>query len=138
MAYSRLRNGFEIQTASAIDRRIYLSKAEMLAAEDLFMLPDSYLCICSDDGRLYLYNVNNEPNAETGKYLCIEATLKFDTPEAKEAFEQAIEHSETFNDLSEKVGDKEERTGLSGDVVILQEDVAQLQDRINGGHAANA
>ena len=68
MAYTKFRNGFELSTAAAIDKRIYLSKAEMLTAEEVYRLPDVYFCICTDDGKFYLYNKDNTPNEETGKY----------------------------------------------------------------------
>ena len=65
MAYTRFRNGLDITTAAAVDKRIYLTKAEMLTAEDNFNLPDVYFAVCPDDGKLYLYNVNNIASAET-------------------------------------------------------------------------
>ena len=75
MAYTGFRNGFNIQTSAAIDRRILLSKAEMLTAEDVYELPDQYFAICTNDGKLYLYDVNREPNLETGKFVQIAEDL---------------------------------------------------------------
>lgn len=96
MAYTNFRNGFSVQTASAIDRRMLLTKAEMLTAEDDYMLPDQYFCLCKDDGKFYLFDVNNEANEETGKYRRLDDTLdiKFDTEESKENFDIALQNSE--------------------------------------------
>lgn len=76
MAYTNTRNGLNIQTASAIDKRIYLTYAEMRTAEDIFMLPDVYLAICANDGKLYLYNVDNEVDPVTGKYRLLDDTIR--------------------------------------------------------------
>lgn len=108
MAYTKFRNGLDIITASAIDKRIYLTKAEMLTAEDNFNLPDVYLAVCPDDGKLYLYNVNNTASAETGKFKPIEATINFEAPstdESKANFNNAVAESaavtETKTDVEE-------------------------------------
>ena len=108
MAYTKFRNGLDIITASAIDKRIYLTKAEMLTAEDNFNLPDVYLAVCPDDGKLYLYNVNNTASAETGKFKPIEAIINFEAPstdESKANFNNAVAESaavtETKTDVEE-------------------------------------
>ena len=85
MAYTRFRNGLDITTAAAVDKRIYLTKAEMLTAEDNFNLPDVYFAVCPDDGKLYLYNVNNVASAETGKFKQIESTINFEKPSTEES-----------------------------------------------------
>lgn len=53
--------------AFPIDETLVLTKAEMLAINDNTM-PDKYFCICSDDGKLYMYDKTATPSAETGKY----------------------------------------------------------------------
>lgn len=63
---------FNIQTNLPIDDRLVLTKAEMLDMNDNIM-PSVYLCTCSDDGLLYLYNKNNEVDAETGKFRIMKA-----------------------------------------------------------------
>lgn len=68
MAFSNFRNGFNITTKTSIDKRILLTKAEMLNAGKAFLIPDNYFCICTDDGKLYIYNAANEEDAITGKY----------------------------------------------------------------------
>lgn len=53
--------------AFPIDEALVLSKAEMRTINDNTM-PDKYFCVCSDDGRMYLYNKNNSVDPETGRY----------------------------------------------------------------------
>ena len=66
-----LGGGFHIGSKQPIDDRLIMSKDEMLNInENTF--PDVYMCICSDDGAIYTFNVNNEVNAETGKFRIAE------------------------------------------------------------------
>lgn len=110
MAYTSYKNGLNVQTASAIDRRIYLTKAEMLTAEDVYMLPDVYFCICPDDGKFYIFNVNNEINSITGKYRPLD---------------EIITSSESFTDtVSEAIKN-------SVDIVNLKDDVSELQSDVS-------
>lgn len=54
-----------------IDRRLLLSKEEMLNMKDVKM-PRSdiqkYFALCIDDNQFYVYDKNATPNAETGKF----------------------------------------------------------------------
>lgn len=75
MAYTSLGNGFEITGANYIDRRIVLTKAEMLTAEDDYFLPDIYFAFCPDDNQWYCYNIDNEDDPETGKYRVLPTGL---------------------------------------------------------------
>ena len=106
MAYTKFRNGLDIITASAIDKRIYLTKAEMLTAEENFNLPEVYFAVCPDDGKLYLYNVNNVASAETGKFKQIESTINFEKPsteESKANFNEAIVESAAVTETKTEV-----------------------------------
>ena len=106
MAYTRFRNGLDITTAAAVDKRIYLTKAEMLTAEDTFNLPDVYFAVCPEDGKLYLYNVNNVASAETGKFKQIESTINFEKPsneESKANFNEAIVESAAVTETKTEV-----------------------------------
>ena len=108
MAYTKFRNGLDITTASAVDKRIYLTKAEMLTAEDNLNLPDVYLAVCPDDGKLYLYNVTNEASAETGKFKRIESTIDFEVPsteESKANFNEAVAESTTVIETKTEVAE---------------------------------
>lgn len=62
-----LPSGFDITTQEPVDKRVLLTKEEMLNTVDGRM-PDKYFCICLDDGNLYIYNKNATPNEVTGKF----------------------------------------------------------------------
>ena len=62
-----LPQGFKIGAAEAIDSRLTLSKAEMLAMKDSLM-PTVYLAVCKDDNSIYIYNKDNSVDPETGKF----------------------------------------------------------------------
>ena len=62
-----LPQGFKVGAADAIDSRLTLSKAEMLAIKDDLM-PTVYLAVCKDDNSIYIYNKDNSVDPETGKF----------------------------------------------------------------------
>ena len=62
-----LPQGFKVGAAEAIDSRLTLSKAEMLAIKDDLM-PAVYLAVCKDDYAIYIYNKDNSVDPETGKF----------------------------------------------------------------------
>lgn len=62
-----LPQGFKVGAAEAIDSRLILSKAEMLAIKDDLM-PTVYLAVCKDDNSIYIYNKDNSVDPETGKF----------------------------------------------------------------------
>lgn len=128
MAYTRFRNGLDITTAAAVDKRIYLTKAEMLTAEDNFNLPDVYFAVCPDDGKLYLYNVNNVASAETGKFKQIESTINFEKPsteESKANFNAAIVESAAVTETKTEVEE------LKAQVDSLKLDGGEVQASYN-------
>lgn len=63
----KLPQGLNITSSEPVDIRIVLTKAEMVSIVDARM-PQVYLAICKDDGKLYLYNKNNEVDKDTGKF----------------------------------------------------------------------
>lgn len=73
--YNGVAQGFVVNSASAIDKRLLLTKAEMVTAEDDYMLPDHYFALCTEDSKLYVYDVKNEVT-ETGKYRALEAGIE--------------------------------------------------------------
>lgn len=75
MAYTSLANGFEITGANYIDKRLVLTKTEMLTAEDDYFLPDIYFAFCPDDNQWYAYNIDNDIDTETGKYRVLPSGL---------------------------------------------------------------
>ena len=62
-----LPQGFKVGAAEAVDSRLTLSKAEMLAIKDSLM-PTVYLAVCKDDNTIYIYNKDNSVDPETGKF----------------------------------------------------------------------
>ena len=62
-----LPQGFKVGAAEAVDSRLTLSKAEMLAIKDSLM-PTVYLAVCKDDNSIYIYNKDNSVDPETGKF----------------------------------------------------------------------
>ena len=86
MAYINLAGGLKINTADAVDSRLVLTKAEMKSlhyANDesrpttlrgkIFQLPSNYLCVCSEDNKIYVYNALNEEDELTGKFRKVES-----------------------------------------------------------------
>lgn len=86
MAYINLAGGLKINTADAVDSRLILTKAEMKSlhyANDesrpatlrgkIFQLPSNYLCVCSEDNTIYVYNALNEEDELTGKFKKVES-----------------------------------------------------------------
>lgn len=60
--------GFELLTREAVDKRLVLSKAEMLSVNDNQM-PNTYFAVCKDDKKLYVYSKDStEISTETGKF----------------------------------------------------------------------
>ena len=65
-----INTGFHVGSATPIDDRSYLSKAEMLSVNES-IYPDFFLVVCSDDGGLYLYDKSATPSEETGKFVAL-------------------------------------------------------------------
>ena len=63
----KLPQGLNITSSEPVDSRIVLTKNAMLETIDAIM-PQVYLAICKDDGKLYIYNKNNSVDPETGKF----------------------------------------------------------------------
>lgn len=66
-----LPQGFKVGAAEAVDSRLTLSKAEMLATKDSLM-PTVYLAVCKDDNAIYIYSKDNSIDPETGKFRMYE------------------------------------------------------------------
>ena len=62
-----LATGFNIGSKDAIDERQVLTLEQMKNLDES-IYPDKYFAICKDDGKLYLYDADNEINDETGKF----------------------------------------------------------------------
>lgn len=62
-----LGTSFLRTSAEPIDNSQVLSKAEMIAMNDDLM-PEKYFAVCTDDGKMYVYDKFATPNANTGKF----------------------------------------------------------------------
>lgn len=90
--YKRIPFGFDITQATAIDKRLVLTREQMLDAENTMLLPDQYFCICVDDGRIYFYDrTAEEVSPETGKFVQSEHKLEG-------SLDDAIAQIEALND----------------------------------------
>lgn len=112
--------GFSPATNDAIDRRLVLSKTEMLSLDSsglfyydelgpdgrpvAFMLPEEYICVCKDDSQLYTYSANNAYTATTGKFRAV-------------ASDGAVVDVDTLPEVT--VYNKDELVRLSGDYSYL-------------------
>ena len=81
---------FKRTSANPIDESMVLSKAEMLAVDDNLM-PVKYLAVCKDDGKLYTYDKNATPSAETGKFSEAGGSIDVDT-EMSDTSENAVQN----------------------------------------------
>ena len=106
----QLPQGLQINAKQPVDTRLLLSKAAMLSQDDNVM-PVKYLAVCVDDGKLYLYDKNNEVDAETGKFREILANVSLDIADIKS---QLI----SLNNQLEKKQDKL----TAGDNITIAED----------------
>lgn len=72
------------ESGSPVDARLVLTKQEMLEIDDNYYMPEVYLTVCSDDGKLYIYNVNNPEDPETGKFKKFDGEAKAEEVEASD------------------------------------------------------
>ena len=108
---------FKISNADPIDRRLVLTKAEMLAMNDLKM-PRSdirkYFALCVDDNQFYVYDKDAEPNEETGKFKCIMKYLQKASEE--EDGLMSSEDKEFINSIPETYATKEDLASAGANV----------------------
>lgn len=71
MAGTKRAMPFERTGPFPIDDKFVLSKEEMLAVSDTVM-PEKYFSVCTDDGKLYVYDKSATASAETGKFSVVE------------------------------------------------------------------
>ena len=63
-----LGTGFSIGSKDLIYDKFVLSKDEMLNINEN-TYPNQFFALCSDNDSLYVFNINNTPNATTGKFV---------------------------------------------------------------------
>ena len=69
--FNKIDYGFEPLTSAPIDKRLVLTRNEMLNTSEGFM-PDVYLTVCKEDGKLYIYDITNSVDPITGKFRLLE------------------------------------------------------------------
>ena len=130
--YINFIGGFNVGTKSAIDQRIILTKAEMLAVSNgsSYSVPDIYFALCSDDHRFYLYaskDVNHPWSVETGYYHPLEEFIDFNvTEKAKEQIEAAVDNSTTVSNLTTVIDGTVETPGLVKRVTEIEDKVKTI------------
>ena len=79
----KLSDGLEILARAAVDSRLILTKAQMRSMSKSNM-PSIYLCICSDDKKLYIFDgsiAKADIDPEIGRFRPIENYLNFSSSE---------------------------------------------------------
>ena len=80
---TKLSDGFEILARAAVDSRLILTKEQMRSMSKSNM-PSIYLCICSDDKKLYIFDgsiAKADIDPDTGRFRPIENYLNFASSE---------------------------------------------------------
>lgn len=90
--------GFNVTAQEPIDARIVLTKQDMVTMKKAKM-PEKYLAICKDDGKIYLYDESFEVSSETGRFRKMEDLLSYDGTN----FELAVKNSDAVEDLDQSV-----------------------------------
>ena len=79
----KLSDGLEILAGAAVDSRLILTKEQMRSMAKSNM-PSIYLCICSEDKKLYIFDgsiAKAEIDPEIGRFRPIENYLNFSSSE---------------------------------------------------------
>lgn len=71
MAGIKVSSAFQFTSSAPADLRLTLTKAEMKETNPN-LIPDHYLTVCQDDGKIYLYSKDNEVDETTGKFRVFE------------------------------------------------------------------
>lgn len=66
-----LSQAFHRTSSNPIDETLALTKVQMLATVDALM-PNKYMTVCQDDGKIYLYDKTNTSDETTGKFRVFE------------------------------------------------------------------
>jgi len=100
-------NGFDITSKEPIDTRLVMTKAEMLAIKKARM-PDNYFCLCSDDGKIYVYDSSAPVDPEVGRFRPANAEIEGDI-------------DDILDELAELNSNKQDKL-TPGDGIIIEED----------------
>lgn len=103
-------NGFDITSKEPIDVRLVMTKAEMLAIKKARM-PDNYFCLCSDDGKIYVYDANAEVDPEFGRFR----------PVNEELDGKVDDITSRLNGVDDALEEKQDKL-TAGDGIVIEED----------------
>ena len=118
--------GFKILSRDSIDERFILSKDQMLNIDEAVQ-PENYFCVCTDDSMLYVYNVNNPVDAETGKFRKVGSNENVDPSIFQKINDDTLTTDDktvvgAINELESIKLDRPEIDGTAGQILVLQDD----------------
>ena len=118
--------GFKVLSRDSIDERFILSKDQMLNINEAVQ-PENYFCVCTDDSMLYVYNVNNPVDAETGKFRKVSSNESVDPSIFQKINDDTLTTDDktivgAINELENNKLDKPETDGTAGQILVLQDD----------------
>ena len=118
--------GFKVLSRDSIDERFILSKDQMLNIDEAVQ-PENYFCVCTDDSMLYVYNVNNPVDAETGKFRKVGSNESVDPSIFQKSNDDSLITEDktivgAINELENIKLDKPETDGTPGQILVLQDD----------------
>ena len=129
---TKLSDGFEILARAAVDSRLILTKEQMRSMSKSNM-PSIYLCICSEDKKLYIFDgsiANADIDPETGRFRPIENYLNFSSSEEAQNSIDATITTAISGSPSVQEAIKDVITVNGGEIV---DDSNNIEDSMNGG-----
>ena len=118
--------GFKVLSRDSIDERFILSKDQMLNINEAVQ-PENYFCVCTDDSMLYVYNVNNPEDPETGKFRKVGSNESVDPSIFQKINDDTLTTDDktvvgAINELDSNKIDKPAVDGTAGQILVLQDD----------------
>ena len=118
--------GFKVLSRDSIDERFILSKDQMLNIDEAVQ-PENYFCVCTDDSMLYVYNVNNPEDPETGKFRKVGSNESVDPSIFQKINDDTLTTDDktvvgAINELDSNKIDKPAVDGTAGQILVLQDD----------------
>ena len=128
----KLSDGLEILASAAVDSRLILTKEQMRSMSRSNM-PSIYLCICSDDKKLYIFDssiAKADIDPDTGRFRPVENYLNFSSSEES----QNSINATITTAISESPSVQEAIKGaiaVNGGEIV--DESASAEDSMNGG-----
>ena len=122
-------SGFNITSNEAVDSRIIKTKLQMrsMSPADLARMPETYFCMCADDGQIYFYSVNNPVSEETGKFKAFDSTVADDIKNSEEV------QSALTSNIVENIGENEGVQQSIASAISTSSDIkAQINQSVQG------